>query len=82
MRLTLIDGEGPALVCRQWRGFLIHDGNYEPLTPALHGTDLLLRPDLYSKLETAIDPYRLRLGISLFFSPGQQPSDSTGTGER
>ncbi len=65
LRLTLVDDEGPALVCRQWRGFLIHDGNYEPLTPAVHGTDLILRPDLFTQLQTAIEPTRLRLDTTL-----------------
>lgn len=79
LRLCLVDENGPALVCRAWRGFLIHDGNYEPLEPALHGTDLLLRPDLYLKLQTAVDPHRLRLGTSITFSPGQDVSNSRQT---
>jgi len=82
LRLTLIDDNGPALVCRQWRGFLIHDGNYVPLEPALHGADLLLRPDLYLKVHATIDPGRVRLGISLTFWPGQDPPDSAATVER
>jgi len=44
LRHVLIDDEGPALVGRLWRGFLIHDGNYSPLEPAVHGADLILRP--------------------------------------
>jgi hypothetical protein len=81
LRLSLMDGNGPALVCRQWRSFLIHDGNYEPLEPAVHGADLLLRPDLYLKLLATIDPARVRLGISLNFWPGRNPSDSAATVE-
>jgi len=80
MRLTLIDDNGPALVCRQWRGFLIDDGNYEPLEPALHGADLLLRSDLYLKLQATIGPDRVRLGISLTFWPDRDPSGSAATG--
>jgi len=64
-RLMLVDDTGPALVCRQWSSFPIHDGNYEPLEPAVVGTDLLLRPDLYDIALDAIGPTRLRVGLSL-----------------
>lgn len=64
-RLMLIDCAGPALVCRQWSSFPLHDGNYEPLEPAVVGTDLLLRPDLYDTALEAIGPTRLRVGLSL-----------------
>lgn len=64
-RLMLLDDIGPAVVCRQWSAFLIHDGNYEPLEPAITGTDLLLRPDLYDSVVDAIDSTRLRVGLSL-----------------
>lgn len=64
-RLMLIDCTGPALVCRQWSSFPIHDGNYEPLEPAIVGTDLLLRPDLYDTAVESIGPTRLRIGLSL-----------------
>lgn len=64
-RLMLIDDTGPALVCRQWSAFPIHDGNYEPLEPAVVGTDLLLRPDLYDTAVEAIGSTRLRVGLSL-----------------
>ncbi len=64
-RLLLIDGAGPALVCRQWSSFPIHDGNYEPLEPAVIGADLLIRPDLYDTALEAIGQTRLRVGLSL-----------------
>ncbi len=64
-RLMLTDSAGPALVCRQWRSFPIHDGTYEPLEPAVVGTDLLLRSDLYDTVLEAIGPTRLRVGLSL-----------------
>jgi hypothetical protein len=50
---------GAALVGRVWRGFLIHDGNYSPLEPAVHAADLVLRPDLYDNLEPIISQDRL-----------------------
>ena len=63
LRHVLIDDNGPALVGRLWHGFLIHDGDYNPLEPAIHGTDLLLRPDLYEILESAVGQDRLSLGV-------------------
>lgn len=68
-RLMLIDHAGPALVCRQWSSFPIHDGHYEPLEPAVVGSDLLIRPDLYETALEAIGPSRLRIGFSLRLSP-------------
>ena len=65
LRHVLIDNKGPALVGRLWRGFLIHDGNYSPLEPAVYGTDLLLRPDLYDLLESTVAKDRLSLGITV-----------------
>lgn len=64
-RLMLVDHGGPALVCRQWSSFPIHDGNYEPLEPAVVGSDLLIRPDLYEIVVEAIGQARLRIGFSL-----------------
>ncbi|MEW1974443.1 hypothetical protein AB0301_05075 [Microbacterium profundi] len=64
-RLMLVDDAGPALVCRQWSSFPIHDGNYEPLEPAVIGADLLIRPDLYDTASEAIGQSRLRIGFSL-----------------
>lgn len=64
-RMMLLDDSGPAVVCRQWSAFPIHDGNYEPLEPAVTGTDLLLRPDLYDTVVEAVGSTRLRVGLSL-----------------
>ena len=65
LRHILVDDNGPALVGRQWRGFLIHAGDYRPLEPAVHGADLLLRPDLYDTLEGAVGTARLALGTAV-----------------
>ncbi|MBF6176004.1 hypothetical protein [Nocardia blacklockiae] len=68
LRHLLIDDNGPALVGRHWRGFLIHDGSYHPLEPAVEGTDLLLRPDLYTTLEHTVGKDRLALGVTVTHS--------------
>ncbi|MFI1400481.1 hypothetical protein [Streptomyces sp. NPDC020681] len=60
---SLSDATGEALICRQWRGHLVHDGNYEPLLPAVAGADLLIRPDLFTRLRDTIGPTRCRAGI-------------------
>jgi hypothetical protein len=73
LRHVLIDDNGPALVGRLWRGFLIHDGNYSPLEPAIHGSDLILRPDLYKILESSVGKDRLSLGVTVSHSE-YQPS--------
>ncbi|RZU11407.1 hypothetical protein EV645_6575 [Kribbella rubisoli] len=65
LRHVLIDDNGPALVGRQWRGFLVHDGSYSPLEPAIHGAHLLLRPDLYDILENVVGKDRLSLGLTV-----------------
>jgi hypothetical protein len=65
LRHVLIDDNGPALVGRQWRGFLVHDGSYRPLEPSIHGADLLLRPDLYEALENAVGKDRITLGLTV-----------------
>ena len=69
LRLALVDDHGPALVCRQWRSFPIHDGDYEPLEPGLHGADLVLRPDLYEIVRAAIGADRLKIGLALTCDP-------------
>lgn len=71
VRHCLVDGQGPALVGRNWRGFLIHDGSYTPLTPAIHGTDLIIRPDLYERLEDALDKNRIQSGITVRHFEGE-----------
>lgn len=65
IRHVLVDDQGPALVCRNWRSYLIHDGNYGPLEPAVHGADLIIRPDLYGTLEATIGRGRIDLGITV-----------------
>ena len=62
---SLSDAAGEALICRQWHGHLIHDGNYAPLLPAVAGADLLIRPDLFTRLRDTIGPSRCRAGISV-----------------
>jgi hypothetical protein len=68
LRHVLVDDNGAALVGRQWRGFLIHDGNYSPLEPAIHGADLILRPDLYETLINTAGKDRLALGVTVSHS--------------
>ncbi|MFD0690933.1 hypothetical protein [Actinomadura fibrosa] len=65
LRHALVDDHGAAIVGRQWRGFLIHDGNYSPLEPAIYGADLLLRPDLYETLVNAVGNGRFGFGVSV-----------------
>jgi hypothetical protein len=65
LRHVLMDDNGAAIVGRQWRGFLTHDGNYSPLEPAIHGADLLLRPDLYETLVSTASKDRLALGVTV-----------------
>ena len=75
LRHVLIDDNGPALVGRLWRGFLIHDGSYSPLEPAIHGSDLLLRPDLYEILESTLGKDRLSLVVAVNHSEYQPSPD-------
>jgi len=63
VRHYLIDDHGPAIVTRLWRSSLIHDGNYTPLEPAIHGADLIIRPDLFARLSDAIGARRIQAGI-------------------
>jgi hypothetical protein len=65
VRHCLIDDQGPALVGRLWRGFLIHDGNYSALEPAVEGADLIIRPDLYDRLEDVSGKDRIKSGITV-----------------
>jgi hypothetical protein len=65
LRHVLVDDNGPAIVGRHWRGFLIHDGNYSPLEPAIHGVDLILRPDLFDTLVNTVGMSRLTLGVTV-----------------
>lgn len=74
LRHVLIDDQGPALVGRLWRSFLIHDGNYGALEPAVHGADLILRPDLHNTLVKTIGKDRLNVGLTV-----RQPVRRTGS---
>lgn len=71
VRHCLVDGKGPGIVGRNWRGCLVHDGNYSPLTPAVHGSDLIIRPDLYERLEEALDKERIHFGITVRHFEGE-----------
>jgi hypothetical protein len=71
----LIDDQGPALVGRLWRGFLIHDGNYSALEPAVQGADLILRPDLHYTLVKTIGKGRLSVGLTVRHSIQTTGSD-------
>ncbi|MEU4769122.1 hypothetical protein AB0H12_38350 [Actinosynnema sp. NPDC023794] len=64
LRHVLVDDNGPAIVGRQWRGFLVHDGNFSTLEPAVRGADLIIRPDLYHVLAAACGEERLALGVT------------------
>lgn len=80
LRHVLVDDNGTAIVGRQWRGFLIHDGNYSPLEPAIHGADLILRPDLYETLVNTAGTDRLALGVTVSHSE-HAPSARASNGE-
>ncbi|KOX42416.1 MULTISPECIES: hypothetical protein [Streptomyces] len=75
---SLSDAAGEALICRQWHGHLVHDGNYEPLLPAITGADLLIRPDLFTRLRDTIGPTRCRTGISVRHMSLTQDDDLDG----
>ena len=67
VRAVLVDDRGPACVGRLWRGFLVHDGNYTPLEPGIEGGDLILRHDLFEKLEDIVGADRLQVGLSVSY---------------
>lgn len=67
--LSLSDTTGPALISRHWRSHLVHDGNYQPLFPAIEGTDLIIRPDLFHRLTKLIGDARVHAGIAVAFQP-------------
>ena len=77
LRYLLVDDQGPALVGRLWRGFLIHDGDYTPLVPGVEGADLILRPDLYDTLEAAVGKERISLGCTISHSEHARSADDT-----
>ena len=70
--LSLSDATGPALISRHWRGHPVHDGNYQPLFPSVEGTDLIMRPDLFSHLIKLTGETRAHAGIAV----GYQPDDT------
>jgi hypothetical protein len=63
IRHVLVDDDGPAIVGRCWHGGLIHGGDYETLIPAVHGADVLIRPDLYEALENIVGRDRISLEV-------------------
>jgi len=81
LRHVLIDDNGLALVGRLWRAFLVHDGNYSPLEPAVHGADLILRPDLYDILESTVGKDRLSLGVTVSHSEHEPSPDEPDNGD-
>jgi hypothetical protein len=72
---SLGDADGPGLVGRQWRGHLVHDGNYQPLTPAVEGADLLVRPDLLARLLDIVGAVRTRTGVSVSRRDGDEDGE-------
>ncbi|MFC8230664.1 hypothetical protein [Streptomyces sp. NPDC057287] len=74
---SLSDGQGEALIGRQWRGHLVHDGNYLPLLPAVEGADLLIRPDLFSRLHDTIGATRCHVGLNVSHTPEGQLNSTT-----
>ncbi|MEV2248766.1 hypothetical protein [Streptomyces sp. NPDC049970] len=76
---SLSDGQGEALIGRQWRGHLVHDGHYLPLLPAVEGADLLIRPDLFTRLHDTIGATRCHVGLHASYTPGGQRSLLPGT---
>jgi hypothetical protein len=78
LRHVLVDDNGAAIVGRQWHGFLIHDGNYSPLEPAIHGADLLLRSDLYDTLVNTVGKDRLVLGVTVRHREHVPPPSAPG----
>jgi hypothetical protein len=75
---SLSDQAGPGLVGRLWRGHPVHDGNYEPVFPAVEGADLLLRLDLFERLRNIVGETRLCAGLSVNCHTGE---DAPGTTE-
>jgi hypothetical protein len=72
---SLSDVDGPGLVGRQWRGHLVHDGNYQPLAPAVEGADLVVRPDLFARLLDIVGEARTRTGVSVSHRAGDDSGE-------
>ncbi|GLF95510.1 hypothetical protein [Streptomyces yaizuensis] len=79
---SLNDAQGEALVGRQWRGHLIHDGHYKPLLPAIEGADLLIRPDLFTRLHNIVGATRCHAGLRVVHQPAEQLSPIINTDDR
>ncbi|NBM17646.1 hypothetical protein [Streptomyces sp. GC420] len=60
---------------RQWRGHLVHDGGFEPLLPLVAEADLLIRPDLFTRLHATIGPSRCQAGINVCHMTAAQDDD-------
>lgn len=63
IRHVLVDDDGLGIVCRQWRSYLIHNGDHGPLEPSVIGADLIIRPDLFDTIEATIGASRVALGL-------------------
>jgi len=72
---SLGDGDGPGLVGRQWRGHLVHDGNYQPLAPAVEGADLVVRPDLFARVLDIVGKGRTCTGVSVSCRDGDEDGE-------
>lgn len=79
VRHCLVDDQGLALVGRLWRGFLIHDGNYSPLEPAIHGADIIIRPDLYDRFEDVVGKDSIKSGMAVrYYERDADTDDAQG----
>jgi hypothetical protein len=74
---SLGDRDGPGLVGRLWRSDLVHDGGYQPAFPAVDGADLLLRPDLFQRLQRITGDSRARVGVSVSYHSDDDIDDSS-----
>lgn len=74
VRHLLVDENGPAMVCRQWRSYMVPVEDYGPLVHAVLGADLIVRPDLTEEICALVGAERLRLGISMHLREGRGPA--------
>jgi hypothetical protein len=75
LRAALYDMPPSVRAGRQWRGHLVHDGGFEPLLPVVAGADLLIRPDLFTRLHATIGPSRCQAGINVSHMTAAQDDD-------
>ncbi|MFF2367836.1 hypothetical protein ACFVU0_34690 [Streptomyces sp. NPDC058122] len=73
---SLSDPAGEALICRQWRGHLVDDGAFEPFLPVVAGADLIIRPDLFTRLHDIIGPTRCHAGVHVRHTTAAQDDDT------